>query len=202
MPRLPTRISFICEGCQQGATPEQIRKANGHCQVCSVSSWTLLAGYTDTEVGVSPGLSPFGHLAIKVSVDSLTNEVTVPGIAASVAKGLIADPKLVSERVADYVRSCYREELCKQGARPCLACDALFVPGKDKPWAEEGYCSLVCYTRAGKKVKPAGHEEASRPAARPMITVECPNGHKFQVMASYTGCFRTCPQCGKKCAIP
>jgi hypothetical protein len=73
---------------------------------------------------------------------------------------------------------------------------------KGRTWNEQGYCSKLCASRDGANpaVEPSGLP--GRPSRGHMVEVACPQGHRFEVLASFSGCIRQCPECGAKTPVP
>ncbi len=204
MPRKPSQIGFVCESCKKAAKARQIRRWLGQCRRCQAQSWTLLVSYTDTEVDTSAlGLltSPlFGH-----KKNTYTNQTAVNGLSARIAQYLTETKSLVASRVVDVLHRLELQSLHDRGAQSCRICDALYVPAEQKPWTQQGYCSKSCAAHSGPTETPIFEESTDdTPTHRVASTVKviCTNGHEFQVLASFSGCIRVCPDCAAKTPIP
>ncbi|MBI1246823.1 hypothetical protein GC197_03135 [bacterium] len=204
MPRAPSRIGFVCESCQRTASVRQMRRWRGECRRCKGRSWVLTIDYSETEVetsavGILSSLTlGFGWYSTKTS----TNQTTVGGVSAEVGQHLTETRSNVALRVVEYLRLREHQDLRDRGAQPCRKCDVLYVPTSEKPWTETGYCSKSCAAQDGVESAPvfqASEADESKPS---MITVACPKGHEFSVLASFSGCLRPCTTCGEKVAVP
>ena len=82
----------------------------------------------------------------------------------------------------------------------CLVCDALYVPAENKSWTGQGYCSKSCAME--DDAAPVFEALTEKHLRVPMIAVVCPNGHEFEVFASFSGCIRPCPDCRAKTSVP
>jgi len=83
----------------------------------------------------------------------------------------------------------------------CITCGAKFVPNENKPWTQQGYCSKVCGLARAETKSIELLKRTLKTDHRPTITVTCPSDHKFDVMATFAGCIRLCPDCGAKCKV-
>jgi hypothetical protein len=203
MAREPSQISFVCESCQKRATVDQARRCLGECPRCQSQSWTLVVNYTDEVLeGSMPGLLAASVLGVgSHETKTYSNETVLDGVSAEVVQVLTEEPSLAASRVADYVRLREQLDLREKGARPCEICKVLYVPTESKPWTQQGYCSQLCASRGGvSAARPL--EEPTKKRHVSTITVVCPHGHEFEVLAMFSGCTRPCTECGAKTRVP
>ena len=204
MARRPSEIRFVCESCRRPAKVGDIRRWSEQCRYCQGRSWQLLVNYTDTQVEASI-LGLLSSLIFGVGEPTrktYTNQVVVDSVSAEVAQFLTEKRRLVASRVVEYIRLREQQELLDRGARACRICNGVCVPAEDKPWTQEGYCSRSCAARDGFEESPLFEPSTDNRHAAPTITVVCPNGHAFEVLASFSGCMRPCPDCGAKTPVP
>ncbi|MFT5525490.1 MAG: hypothetical protein ACI9HK_003458 [Pirellulaceae bacterium] len=205
MPRKPSKIFFVCETCGGQATTHDVRTRLGRCGHCAESgSWTIVVSYSET----SNELSILGTLSLLAfgvgwrKSSTATNHTTAGGISPDVAQYLTEDRRLLYSRVVEYMRLRGKQELVQQGTLPCRVCDVEYITLDSKPWTQDGYCSKLCAARDGAN-SPANVAEVSGGQERiPAIKVVCPNGHYFEVLASFSGCRRPCTECGEKTSVP
>ncbi len=207
MPKEPTQIFFDCDGCRKRVTPRVIRRWAGICRKCESESWTLCANYSET----SYGCSIFGLLAWFLfdrgwsNSTTHTTQVASQGITPEIAQKLTGEPSLVRFQVTQFLHQKELQELHTKGAQNCQVCNSLFVPVAEKSWTAQGFCSNACAAQDGFEVVAAdSSEETPETENQPSFTttVECPNGHKFEVMVSFSGMLRPCAECGAKTRVP
>lgn len=205
MSRKPDQIVFRCERCGSSTKPKQVRNWEGRCPGCKRDTlWTVAVFYIDTEVQQSP-LSFIASWFVGIgwwnTVDH-TNAITVKEVPTDVAKFLTQDARAAPERISQYIRLRQNQELQKSGAIKCQKCDATFVPAA-QPWHQSGFCSRVCATKAGG-LSDSPHQSSNTVvgAADGTLVVECPNGHRFDVLTSFSGCARPCPTCKARTIVP
>lgn len=209
MPVRPSQIDFVCESCREFAKPRHVRRYNGRCRYCHGQSWTLLVHYRFTEVRRSPMgmLSAFTFGIGWYTANTVTNQSVVPGVPAETARWLTERRWRIKTRVVQHVREYEQNKLRELGAKPCGACGILYVPSPDKPWTQGGYCSKSCAANdaadiSAAIVAPANGLSTNGRPRMPTLSVVCPNGHRFDVLASFSGCVRPCVNCGAKTLVP
>lgn len=201
--RLPSSVSFTCERCGWKPWLQQLCRRLGKCKRCHGETWSLTASYTDYEVSIGwwALFTRWAWYARK----KFSNEITVANVNADEATDLVENRRLLKRRVSEFLSVRERERLLERGAITCKACDALFVPAAGKPWNEQGYCSKACAAEEGlvvfdQRISTAENESVDR--GRLTLHIVCPTGHDFDVLASFSGCVRSCPICGAKCQVP
>lgn len=163
--------------------------------------WTLIASYTETEVertSLELGVVSIGWN----EVSSATNNFAVSGVSAEVASELTEDKSQTLERVSDYFRTRQQQQALSQGAKLCKTCQTLFYPTAEKLWTGQGFCSKLCGVKAGAITDVMIESPAALESTKRTIEVSCPGGHVFEVLPTFSGCLRPCPQCGAKCPVP
>lgn len=201
--RPPDAVSFTCERCDCKASIRRLRHWGGKCKRCRGESWALTASYTDYELTV--GWRSLLDKGTWFSRNAFSNQVTVGNVSAELAASLVESRRTIKQRVGELLSAREQERLIERGAETCMACGLLFVPAPDKPWTGQGYCSKACAAASDvvcfNQDSPAIENE--RVASRRLtVYVTCPAGHAFEVLATFSGCFRPCPTCGAKFKIP
>jgi hypothetical protein len=204
MAQTPSNIAFVCESCQRPAKARQVRRSLGQCPRCRGESWKLVVKYTDVDVA----LTAFGWATLITlgfawnRVNKTSNQMAVDGVSAEVAAVLTENRSLVASRVVEYVRLRDQQSLRARGGQLCQVCEVLYVPADDKPWMQQGCCSKSCAAKAGWNASPNEERPNQRRASSPTIAVVCPQGHEFEVLATFSGCVRPCLSCGAKTRVP
>ena len=67
------------------------------------------------------------------------------------------------------------------------------------PWMSNGYCSRLCDPNASPADDDQSAAESRSHSA--VIGVTCGNGHEFDVLRSFIGMRRSCPECGAKTPV-
>lgn len=207
MPRGPSKITFSCESCRHAASVRQVRRWMGQCYRCQGKSWTLEVQYRETEVNTSAaGLLSFFVFGLgRRTTATHLSRASARGVTDEDARRLVETRSQVARRVTEFIRDREQDALRKQGARNCPQCDAVFMPGWDKPWTLQGYCSKSCAAQGGAS-SPTSASPLARDAGRSksgrILRVICPRGHEFDVPATFSGCQRPCPGCGEKTTVP
>lgn len=202
MARPPDEIIFFCEGCRNSATPSQLRRWNALCQHCMrESSWTLIASYTDTETQTTAfGVASALMTGIQTyQFNEYTNTLQTPEVPNDVVRFLTSERKLVNERVSEYLSQRSRQDQLRQGALECKQCSATFMAA-EKSWHEKGFCSRLCAAQAGAEGLDAPKAVKERP--KDTVEITCGQGHSFNVLSTFSGCLRPCPECGEKTPVP
>jgi hypothetical protein len=221
MPTLPNLAFFCCETCgRQLTTDERMGthlipwkrrlaiEPNGCCSACHGDSWTVSVVYSQTSTDIGPTMAGVG-LAVVTGVgfsqtSTSSNQTEFPNIPAAVVAKLNEDPSSRMHRISEFVSAMERQRVIERGAKECLTCEMLFVPVADKPWSLAGYCSKSCFVR-GDEDDSEGTTRASgsgESGFRPTVQVQCEQGHRFEVLGSFRGMLRPCPQCGVKTRVP
>jgi hypothetical protein len=201
MSQAPSEICFVCEACQKPATARHVRRWSGLCRHCQGQSWSLIVSYTHAEAEPSAaGLLASATIGVGFSkVTTTTNQTVVDGVSSKIAHALTEKRSQVAVRVVQYLRLRDQQNMRDRGAISCQMCDALYIPTDEKTWSRQGFCSKSC---AAKGDADPVFETTEKPARVPMISVVCPNGHQFEVFASFSGCIRPCPDCRAKTHVP
>ncbi len=202
MARKPTSVLFVCGRCSKIARPGRIRKWDGLCASCRKEvTWTIIVEYTEEET-TNTAFGIFSSLLIGVGWKRTiyhTNTLESANVPTDVVRFLTSERRLVTSRAVQYAGLRQRQEIRKNNAIDCSHCGASFVPGENV-WNTKGYCSRLCAAKAGSFADNLDSDAA--PCTAASIDVQCPNGHKFSVLSSFSGVRRPCPFCGEKTAIP
>jgi len=210
MARRPNAIMFLCERCELQAKPWQVRWHRGACSRCHAmgrdkfGQWALAVVYSESETEQSlAGWLSFLTLGIGwLNINNYTNVHWVPGISSSNAYAIVRYRSQVVKNAVRCVRQYQQEVFDKRGALTCKRCEAKFIPSEEKQWTKEGFCSKICGIESGVD----GHGNENKPpefvSKSQTVHAECPAGHRFFPLASFSGCLRPCPICGQLTCVP
>jgi len=207
MIRDPEDIIFVCQQCERESSVEEMFQKHDRCKDCVAAEWTICLIYVDRETTSNEVSNGIGLLSLAVlgggwSHDRETKDAVhhllVRNVKAEILRPLFASLSSARTMVLEYIRLRQKQDMRSQGG-DCLACGALYVSAAAKPWTSAGFCSKSC--AATKNWKPP-EEVAFTAATASMIAVECSQGHTFEVLPSFAGCVRPCPECGQKSRVP
>lgn len=221
MPKEPDLVIFRCESCDSQLSADARmgnhllpwkRKLpigpNGVCRSCGGDSWTISVVFAESGIDLEQSAVGIGLAAATGVgfVQSSTNvsQADYPNVRAAVVAKLNEVPPERMKRVAAFATTMERERLKQRGARECATCGTLFVPTPSKPWSEKGFCSKMCGVEMEGTSAIVAPDDAgnSKPSRSNVISVQCPDGHHFDVPISFCGLVRPCLQCGRKTVVP
>jgi hypothetical protein len=202
-------VHISCQKCQRHYPPQEIRRLQGRCADpdCSGEVWTLKMAYQESYTKTAPALFLVNHLAWAVD-QVLAKRVTemrtfaYPDIDRQTILFLAGDDARVYERAVSFGLSRSQQKRLERGAQYCRACGALYENVVDEPWFALGCCSKSCSAQVSDGTDGEMPGTAPVKKLRAPIAMTCPNGHAFEVAATFSGCNRPCPECGAKCAVP
>ena len=208
MPKKPSKIVFTCESC--GCSPKLSCRTlrEGDCRKCDQCvTWKVEAHYTEKNTNYGrTALGIFGLLVFQrgwlLDQSVHTNKIGASSVTKKMVRTLVADDRLVMERVVEFLRSSNEKEMQRKGAIQCKTCHFAFVASESKTWTLAGYCSVSCSEEGGELVEDHQFVQQQSETKSPTIPVCCPNGHNFSCLASFAGCLRPCPHCSSKCRVP
>lgn len=206
MAKLPSSIEFVCEACGFHPKPKCKMLKQGVCKKCSKGTWAILIQYVESETNKAStalglaSLMVFGSGWIQRKSHESGTELN--SVSSETIQGLLADPKLVAERVLQFSRLCSQADREAQGAIRCKSCNALFLPSDRKSWHGKGFCSVSCSEDLGEAVSDVELKQPLAQTKPGKVEVSCPCGRSFFVLATFSGCLRPCPRCGQKIEVP
>lgn len=221
MSNTPNLAIFRCESCGKQLTTDERMGAhlipwkrrlpiepNGFCSKCDGSSWTISVVYVQGSVSIGPSIPGIGLAATTgfgfTQSSTNSNQSDYPNVPAAVVAKLNEEPRSRMRRIAEFATAMERRNFIDQGAKECVTCSVLFMPVEAKPWSMQGYCSKSCLVKTeGAATEAASLETGIAEATyHPTVRIKCISGHEFDVLVSFRGMLRTCPQCGAKTRVP
>jgi len=207
---MPNSVAFVCEKCGHELNHHAVRDLKGRCNKCKGESWSihLIYKHVDRErdsLGTAVGIAglALGSVgwASSTNIKHSTDSNSVRNIPGQTVIGLLENRATYRTRLLEFVRLKQKQDMRDKGGGACKSCDTMFAPGEGKPWTKAGYCSKACGAKGGWRMSTEEKVDEQKEVS-PTISVSCPNGHKFEVLASFSGCRRPCLECGEKTEIP